>query len=271
MTFPQEIVLIQHPFVNIAVQAARSASKILLRFMDHIDSIEMTNKVIDEFITEVYQLVEQDIIQHIQKAYREHAILGEECGLIKGNEYCWIIDPLDGIMNYAHSLPHFTTSIAVKKNDKIEAGIVYDPIQQELFTASRGKGAYLNNRRIRVSDCKKLKYALIGTGFPFRRKQHIKPYLTTFESIFLEATDIRRTGAIALDLAYVAAGRLDGFWEASLNEWDMAAGPLLIEEAGGRLTDFHAGDHYLSAGNIVAGNQKIQQALQTIIANSLKE
>lgn len=261
----------QNPYINIATQAARSASKVILRFMDRVDTIDVSEKIRNDLVTEVDHLAEQEIIQHIQKAYPKHSILGEECGLIEGNEYCWVLDPLDGTANYVHSFPHFCISIALKKDDKIEAGVVYDPIRQELFTAVRGEGAYLDNRRIRVSDCKKPEQALIGTGFPFRKKQHIKPYLTTFESIFLEVSGIRRAGAAALDLAYVAAGRLDGFWEASLNEWDMAAGVLLIQEAGGMITDFHGGDHYLFAGNIIAGNPKIQRTLQEIIANSLKE
>lgn len=261
----------QNPYINIATQAARAASKIILRFMDRVDTIEVTEKILNDLVTEVDHLAEQEIVQHIQKAYPKHSIMGEECGLIEGNEYCWVIDPLDGTMNYVHSFPHFCISIALKKDDKIEAGVIYDPIRQELFTAVRGEGAYLDNRRIRVSDCKKPEHALIGTGFPFRKKQHIKPYLTTFESIFLKVSGIRRAGAAALDLAYVAAGRLDGFWEASLNEWDMAAGALLILEAGGMITDFHGGDHYLFAGNIIAGNPKIQRELQDIIADSLKE
>ncbi len=261
----------QNPYVNIATQAARSASRIILRFMDRIDSIEVTEKITNDLVSEADHLAEEEIIQHIQKAYPKHSILAEESGFIEGNEFCWVIDPLDGTTNYVHSFPHFCISIALKKENILEMGLVYDLIRQELFTAVRGEGAFLDNRRIRVSDCKKAKDALIGTGFPFRKKQHIKPYLKTFESIFLQFSDIRRAGAAALDLAYVAAGRLDGFWEASLNEWDMAAGALLIQEAGGIITDFHGGDNYLFAGNIIAGNPKIQRSLQETIANSLKE
>lgn len=261
----------QNPLVNVAVQAARSASKIILQFMDRMDRVTINEKSLNDLVTEVDLLAEKEIIRHIQKAYPKHAILSEESGQIEGNEYCWVIDPLDGTTNYVHSFPYFSISIAIKKDDKIEAGIVYDPIRQELFTAARGEGAYLDNKRIRVSTCKRAELALIGTGFPFRKKQHIKPYLTTFESIFLKVSGIRRTGSAALDLAYVAAGRLDGFWEASLNEWDMVAGALLIQEAGGIITDFHGGEHYLFAGNVIAGNAKIQRALQDIISNSLKE
>ena len=262
----------QHPFINIATQAARSASKVILRFMDQLDTIEIKQKsTIEDIVTQVDTFAEQEIIEHIKKVYPNHAILAEESGLIEGSEYCWVIDPLDGSMNYVHGFPHFAISIAVKKGDRIEAGVVYDPIRQELFSAARGEGAFVDQRRIRVSETKKLETALIGTGFPFKKKQHINPYLTTFKSIFSEVSGIRRAGAAALDLAYVASGRLDGFWEASLAEWDMAAGVLLIQEAGGMVTDFQGGDNYLFAGNIIAGTPKIQRALQDIITNSLKE
>jgi len=261
----------QHPLINIATEAARSASKIILRFMDHMESIEINEKNINDIVTEVDKLSEQEIINHIQKAYPAHSILAEESGYTEGNEYCWIIDPLDGTSNYVHSFPHFAISIAIKKNDKLEASLVYDPIRNELFTAVNGKGAHLNNRRIRVSDCKKLENALIGTGFPYKKKQHIKPYLSVFESIFLNASGVRRAGSAALDLAYVAAGRLDGFWEASLKEWDMAAGVLLIQEAGGILSDFQGENNYMFTGNIVGGNPKIHKAIRDLIKTSLKE
>lgn len=262
----------QHPFINIATQAARSASKIILSFMDQLDTLEINKKnVASDVVTQVDLLAEEEIINHIKKAYPDHSILAEESGLQEGNEYCWVIDPLDGSNNYIHGFPHFAISIAVKKGKSIEAGIVYDPIRQELFSAVRGQGAYVDQRRMRVSEIKKLESALIGTGFPFRKKQHIKPYLTTFESIFSEVSGIRRAGSAALDLSYVAAGRIDGFWEASLSEWDMAAGVLLVQEAGGIVTDFNGDENYLFAGNIIAGNPKIQRSLQEIVSDSLKE
>ena len=261
----------QHPLLNIATEAARSASKIILRFMDHIESIEINEKDINDIVTEVDKHSEQEIIYQIQKAYPDHSILSEECGHIEGNHFTWIIDPLDGTNNYVHGFPHFAISIAVKVEDRLEIGLVYDPIRNELFTAARGQGAHLNNRRIRVSECKKLENALIGTGFPYKKKQHIKPYLNVFESIFLSASGIRRAGSAALDLAYVAAGRLDGFWEASLNEWDMAAGTLLIQEAGGMLSDFQGETNYLFTGNIIAGNPKIHKSIQELLKKSLQE
>ena len=261
----------QHPFINIATEAARTASKIILQFMDRVDSLDIRDKNINDLVTKVDCLAEQEIINIIQKSYPEHTIMAEESGLVEGNEYCWIIDPLDGSTNYIHGFPHYAISIAVKKNNTLEASLVYDPVRQELFTAARGHGAYLNDRRIRVTHCKKLELALIGTGFPFKNKQHIKPYLNTFESVFSRVRGIRRAGAATLDLAYVAAGRLDGFWEASLKEWDMAAGVLLIKEAGGISTDFHGEDNHLFSGDIIAGSPKIQGGLLEIITQSLKE
>lgn len=263
--------IMQHPLITIATEAARSASKIILRYMDHMERIEITEKNVNEVVTEVDMLSEEIIIEHIQNAYPDHSILAEERGLIEGNQYCWIIDPLDGTTNYVHSIPHFAISIAVKNGDKMEIGLVYDPIRNELFTAAHGQGAHLNNRRIRVSDCKKMENAVIGTGFPYKKKQHIKPYLKAFESIFLSASGLRRAGAAALDLAYVAAGRLDGFWETSLKEWDMAAGTLLIQEAGGMLSDFQGEDNYLYTGNIIAGNPKMYKSLLELVKTSLKE
>lgn len=262
----------QHPLINIATQAARSASKIILRFMDQLSASEINKKEdILELINKIDLLAEEEIINHIKKSYPGHSIYAEQSGHIDGDETCWLVDPLDGTINYLHGLPHFCISIAIKKGDRIEAGIVYDPIRQELFSAVRGEGAYLDQRRIRVADTKKLETALIGTGFPHRKKQHIKPYLTTFEAIFNEVSGIRRAGSPALDLAYIASGRLDGFWETSLDEWDMAAGSLLIKEAGGIITDFQGGENYLFSGNIIAGTPKIQKALEEIIADSLKE
>lgn len=260
-----------HPLINIATEAVRSASKIILRFMDRMDTIEINKKNINDVVTEVDRLSEQEIIDHIQKAYPDHSILAEESGMIEGNEYCWIIDPLDGTTNYVHSFPHFAISIAVKQKDQLTIGVVYDPIRNELFTAVRGEGAHLNNRRIRVSECKQAENSLIGTGFPFRKKQQTKHYLNTFESVFLNTSGIRRAGAASLDLAYVAAGRLDGYWEASLKEWDIAAGALLVQEAGGLLSDFQGENNYLFTGNIIAGNPKIHKSLQNLVIASLKE
>ena len=256
-----------HPMLNIAVQAARQASRIILRFMEQMDKVEITEKTINDFVTQVDILSEEMIISHIKKAYPDHAILSEEMGYKKGfnEEYCWVIDPLDGTRNFMHGYPQFSISIAILKNNVPELGLIYDPIRQELFTATRGQGAYVNSRRMRISAAKRMGQTLIGTGFPFCNKENIKNYLTAFENVFSKCGDIRRAGSAALDLAYVAAGRLDGFWESNLHSWDMAAGALMIKEAGGIVTDFQGGETYLESGKIVAGNAKIHKELIQLI------
>src|SRR3990167_115346 len=258
-----------HPMLNIAVQAARQSSRIILRFLDQMDKVEITEKSINDFVTQVDKMSEETIISHIKKAYPDHSIMSEESGYQKGfnEDYCWVIDPLDGTRNFMHGYPHFSISIAVMKNNVTELGLVYDPIRQELFTATRGQGAYVNSRRMRISAAKRLGQTLIATGFPFRSKENIKSYLNIFEKIFTKCGDIRRAGSAALDLAYVAAGRLDGFWESNLFNWDMAAGALMIKEAGGIVTDFQNGETYLECGSIVAGNPKIHKELVGLIRN----
>ncbi len=255
-----------HPLLNIAVRAARQAGDIIARSMDQVDSLTITTKAQNDYVSMVDLKAEQAIINTIRKAYPEHAILAEESGASGGNEeYQWVIDPLDGTTNFLHGFPQFAVSIALKHKGRLEHAVVYDPVRQDLFTASRGGGAQLNSRRIRVTNIKSLKGSLMGTGFPFRHEQHIEAYLKSFNAVFTEVADIRRAGAASLDLAYVAAGKLDGFWELGLNEWDMAAGALLIREAGGLVSDFGGGEDYLETGNIVAGNPKLfKHLLQTI-------
>lgn len=260
-----------HPMLNIAIQAVRNAARIIVRFVDRIDAIEVSEKSRNEFVTQVDHLSEQEIIQVIRKAYPNHAIFAEESGLSEGkDDFVWVIDPLDGTTNFIHGFPQFAISIALKHRGKLEVAVVYDPLRQELFTATRGGGALLNNRKIRVSQCKKLSAALVGTGFPFKGNNHLSSYLNTFEAIFPKTAGVRRAGSAALDLAYVAAGRLDGFWEIDLKEWDMAAGILLVKEAGGFVGDFHDEDNYLDSGNLVAGNAKIYKSLMTMIQESLR-
>ncbi len=259
-----------HPMLNIAVQAARQASKTLLRYIDRLDSLEVNIKARNDLVTEVDRQSEQEIIQVIRRAYPNHAILGEETGFTEskdGNDFCWVIDPLDGTTNYLHGIPHFAISIAVKSSENIEVGVIYDPIRNELFSAARGKGSHLNDRRMRISPNKKLENTIIGTGFPpsAHSDDEAKPYLKIFETIFPKVGGIRRAGAAALDLAYVAAGRFDGFWEASLKEWDMAAGVLLVQEAGGMMGDFRGEKNYLHNGNIIAGNPKVYKELLELI------
>jgi myo-inositol-1(or 4)-monophosphatase len=253
------------PILNIAIRAARSAGALIVRQLERADSLEVTTKGRNDFVTEVDQRSEQIIIDTIQKAYPDHGILAEESGQRGGGEYLWIIDPLDGTTNFLHNFPHFAVSIAFQHRSQIVQAVIFDPIRQELFTASRGEGAQLDNRRIRVSRKSDLDTALLGTGFPFRELSNLKTYLSTLEAFLPKCAGIRRAGSAALDLAYVAAGRLDGFWEFGLKPWDIAAGALLIHEAGGFVSDPVGGESYLECGDIVAGCPKIaKKILQTL-------
>ena len=255
-----------YPMLNIAIQAARNAARIIVRFVDRLDTIDVKEKYQNDFVTQVDELSEQEIMQTIRKAYPEHTILAEESGLHNSkNDFTWIIDPLDGTTNFIHGFPQIAISIALKYRDKLSVAVVYDPLRQELFTAVQGGGAQLNNRKIRVSSCTKISETLIGTGFPFKEKALFQTYLKLFETIFLQTAGVRRAGATALDLAYVAAGRLNGFWEMGLKPWDMAAGVLLITEAGGLVGDFQGKNNYIENGNLIAGNPKIYKTLQELI------
>ncbi len=254
-----------HPLLNIGIQAARQASKVLLRYVDRLDTLVISEKAKSDWITEVDRQSEKEIIEVIRRAYPEHSILGEESGYSEGNEFCWVIDPLDGTTNYIHGFPHFSISIAVKQRNQLEAGVVFDPMRNEMFIAARGQGSFLNDRRMRVSKVLKLENALIGTGLAVRETQHFPLFIEIFKNIFPQSAGIRRAGSAALDLAYVAAGRLDGYWEFPLKEWDMAAGVLLVQEAGGRVTDMSGNKEYLTEGGVISGNPKIQQAMLDII------
>lgn len=256
----------REPLKNIAIQAAHAAGTIIIRGMKRLDTIKISEKQPNDFVTEVDQRVEQQIISIIKKAYPSHSILGEESGATEGDDYQWIIDPLDGTRNFIHGFPYFAVSIAIAYRGKIEHGVIYDPIRQELFTATRGKGAQLNDRRIRVAARKQIQECLLGTGFAYRHtdKDNAIPG-KILESLLPLSGDVRRTGAATLDLAYVACGRLDGFWEMGLRIWDMAAGALLIKEAGGIVCDVNGSDDYLKSGNIAAANPAIiKQLLKTI-------
>lgn len=257
----------REPIINIAVEAARAGGNLIVRAMKRLNTIKIAEKRPNDFVTEVDQRVEQEIISVVRKAYPSHGFLGEECGEIAGDEdYQWIIDPIDGTRNFIHGFPYFAISIAVMHKNKIEHGVIYDPNRQELFTASRGKGARLNETRIRVSERKRLEECLLGTGFAYRHsdKENIIP-LKILQSMIPICGDVRRAGAATLDLAYVACGRLDGFWEIGLHIWDVAAGILLIKEAGGMVCDPHGGEDYLKTGNVVAANPTImRQFLKSI-------
>jgi len=254
-----------HPMLNIAIRAARSAGRILLRYFEQADRISVTSKRRNDFVSEVDHSAEEAIIQELRSKYPDHAILAEESGEHRGNAFQWVIDPLDGTTNYLHGFPQFSVSIALKYRDRLEQAVVYDPLREEMFTASRGQGAQLNDRRLRVAGRTSLEGALIGTGFPYRDQGHLDTYLGMLKAMIRDTAGIRRPGSAALDLAYVATGRSDGFWELGLAEWDIAAGALLISEAGGTVTDLAGGDRYLNTGNLVAGNLKVHQAMLTRI------
>ena len=251
-----------HPMLNIAVRAARIAGDIIQRASDNGGKLTISKKSKNDFVTEIDLMAEEAIIKVIKNAYPDHSILAEESGEIAGNDYVWIIDPLDGTTNFLHGYPQYSVSIALKHKGKTEIGVVYDPLRDELFTAEKGGGAMLNNRRIRVSQQVKLDTALLGTGFPFKYPQHLDTYLSMFKELTLKTSGIRRAGSAALDLAYLAAGRLDGFWEIGLKEWDLAAGTLLVREAGGLVADFDGGQEFLESGNIVAANSVLFNELK---------
>lgn len=254
-----------HPLINIATMAARKAGDTIVRALDRLEQVNVTLKAKNDFVTDIDKLAEQEIIQIIHKAYPDHSILAEESGELSGNEYLWIIDPLDGTNNFVHGFPHFSVSIAIQHKGKTEHSVIYDPIRHELFSASRGAGARLNQYRMRVSQQTHLSDALIGTGFPYKSFDRLPQYLKMFEEFAKNTMGIRRAGSAALDLAYVAAGRLDGFWEFGLQPWDTAAGALMITEAGGFVTDITGGESYLSTGDVVAANPKIIRDMLKII------
>jgi len=251
-----------HPMLNIAIRAARSAGNTIMRYANRVDTLAVTSKARNDFVTDVDKMAEKDIISTIRRSFPDHGILAEESGEVAGkDDYLWVIDPLDGTTNFIRGFPQFAVSIALKHKGRLDQAVIYDPVRQELFTASKGAGAQLNNRRLRVTNQTSLEGALLGTGFPFRQQEYLDAYLGMFKALFPDTAGIRRAGAASLDLAYVAAGRLDGFWEFGLSEWDMAAGALLIKEAGGIVTNFRGEDSYLETGNIITGTPKIHRAI----------
>ncbi len=259
------------PMLNIALRAARSAGELIFRSIERLDVIAVDEKGANDFVSEVDRAAEQTILATLRKAYPTHGFYGEESGYLAGEgegaDYVWIVDPLDGTTNFLRGVPHFSVSIACKYKGRLEHAVVLDPVRQEEFTASRGRGAALNGRRIRVTNRRSLEGALLGTGFPFRANDvdHLDNYLGMFRSLIGQTAGIRRAGSAALDLAYVAAGRFDAFWEMGLSEWDMAAGARLVQEAGGLIGDFNGGHDFLEKGHIVAGNPKCFRGLLTQI------
>lgn len=249
------------PHVTIAARAARSAGNVILRYMNRIDGLNIVEKQQLDFVSEVDKLAEAEIIKELRRAYPDHAILAEESGATGKGPLTWVIDPLDGTHNYLRGIPHFSVSIALLEKGVPIHAVVFDPLRDELYTASKGDGAFINDRRMRVSKRENLGGAMIATGFPFRQREHLVPQLDMTRAILGQAEDIRRSGSAALDLAYVAAGRYDGYFEIGLKPWDMAAGVLLVHEAGGRYCDFAGRDGIPASGNIIAGNLNVAKAM----------
>ena len=247
--------------LSIAVRAARRAGSVINRAALAGGGLQVRSKRANDFVTEVDKAAEAAILEVVRKAYPAHAILAEESGASGEGEFRWVIDPLDGTTNFIHGFPQYCVSIGVEHKGALEHAVVYDPLRDELFTATKGRGAYLNDRRIRVSKCAKLGEALVGTGFPFKELARADLYLRQLRKVMEKSSGVRRAGAAALDLAYVACGRLDAFWELGLSPWDMAAGTLLIQEAGGLVSDLHGDQTYLESGDVCAAAPKLFPAL----------
>jgi myo-inositol-1(or 4)-monophosphatase len=254
------------PLLNIAVRAARRAGEVIIRSLNRLESLTVTAKGRNDFVTEVDQAAEQEIIATIRRHYPHHAFLAEESGQSGSDDTVWIIDPLDGTTNFLHGFPVFSVSIACQVKGRLEHAVVYDPMRGEIFSATRGAGAHLENRRIRVSKAKTLEGSLVATGFPYRANiKYLDAYMGMLRGVMETAAGVRRPGSAALDLAYVAAGRVDAFWEIGLSPWDTAAGTLLIQEAGGHIGTLSGGE-YKQGGHIVAGSPKVYAALLALIA-----
>ena len=251
-----------HPMLNIAIRAARTAGNIIAKGFETQAELQIEAKGDNDYVTRVDKEAEQAIIHKIKQSFPEHSFVGEEGGVVAGDDdFKWIIDPLDGTTNFIKGIPHFAVSIALMHKGRLDQSVVFDPIRGELFTASRGTGAQLNGFRLRASKAKELSQTILATSFPFRNKTNLPKYLQGFNKIFMQAGDIRRSGSAALDLAYVAAGRYDGYWESGLKPWDIAAGELLVRESGGLVTDFAGGNDPMQRGDIVAGSPKVVQIL----------
>ena len=270
------------PILNVGIKAARRAGSIILRYLDRLDQLSVEKKGRNDFVSEVDRMAEEDIIDTIHYLYPHHQILAEESGqqhspdkdhLPKGKNNLddqdveWIIDPLDGTTNYLHGHPHFCVSLAARIKGRIEYGIIFDPLRDEIFTASRGQGAQLNNRRIRVSGQGRFEQSLIATGYPTRNMAYYDAWMNSFRAILPKVSNIRYSGSAALDLAYVASGRVDGYFEPGLAIWDIAAGALMVREAGGLVADFKGDQDFLNSGHIVAGNHRLFNHLMSVVKN----
>ncbi|CAI8228491.1 MAG: Inositol-1-monophosphatase [Glaciecola sp. HTCC2999] len=251
-----------HPMLNIAIRAARSAGSVITRGFENRDDLVVTAKHDNDFVTKIDKDAEQAIIEKIKQSYPEHTFVGEEGGVVQGDDtFKWIIDPLDGTTNFIKGIPHFCVSIALMYKGRLDQAVVFDPIRGDLFTASRGAGAQLNGYRIRVGKQKDLNNGILATAFPFKDKIQLNEYMPKFTRIFALSGDVRRSGSAALDLAYVASGKYDGYFESNLKPWDMAAGELIVREAGGLVTDFTGGNDPMHKGEIVAGNPRVVQQI----------
>jgi len=260
-----------HALLNVAIMAARNAGNTLMRKLSAPQKLRIERKGHNDFVSDADLAAERAVITTVQKHYPDHAFLAEESGVSGESDHVWIIDPLDGTTNYLHGFPIFCVSVAVEVKGRIEHGVVYDPMRQELFTASRGEGAQLDGRRIRISGQTQLENSLIGTGFPFRSPDHpLDAYLRMLEKVLLNTAGVRRPGAAALDLCYVAAGRLDAFWETGLKAWDLAAGALVIREAGGMISGLDGSENYLETGHVLCGTPKIYSGLARLCSREIR-
>ncbi len=254
-----------HPMLNTAVRAARRGAAVIQRASNNVEFLTPEKKGHNDFVTEVDRAAEKAIIDTILEAYPTHAILAEESGSRGDSEYVWVIDPLDGTTNFLHGFQQYAVSIALMHRGIVTQAVVYDPCRNDLFTATRGVGAFLNDRRIRVSKARELSESLIGTGFPYTEFQNLEAYIAIFRDMTQKAAGVRRPGAASLDLANVACGRFDGFFEFDLKQHDIAAGSLLVTEAGGLMTDFNGEEKYLESGNVLCGTPRVfGQMLQVI-------
>ena len=262
-----------HPMLNIAVRAARKAGNLIAKNYETPDAVEASQKGSNDFVTNVDRDAERLIIEVIRKSYPQHTIIGEESGELaaEDQDVQWIIDPLDGTTNFIKRLPHFAVSIAVRIKGRTEVAVVYDPMRNELFSAVRGQGAQLNGYRLRGSNARDLDGTILATGFPFKQKQHAATYMKLVSKLFTQCADFRRTGSAALDLCYVAAGRVDGYFEIGLKPWDFAGGELIAREAGALVTDFTGGHGFMTTGNIVAGNPRVVKALLASMRDELSD
>ena len=255
-----------HPILNVAIEAAHAAGEIMRRQMQRVDSIPFDKKARHDYVSDVDRACEAEIVREIKRFYPQHAFLCEESGASGDDDSVWVIDPLDGTSNYLHGLPHFAVSIAYQFKGRTEHGVVYDPIRNELFTASRGGGSYIDNKRMRVSSRGGLEGAILATAFPFRQREKLQAYGRVFQAVFAKVEDFRRAGTASLDLAWVAAGRMDGYFEVGLKPWDVAAGALLVREAGGVVLDFEGNDGFEQAETLIAAPYKVMTELRQLIA-----